>query len=131
MTWFTNKTTSKLICWPHGGPHSVMTREFNNDIVFWLKMGYGILRINYRGSLGKFILYHSVFLEHWNSQKSLCNIWQHFSCLLDKSIEKNAKFFFFHGGLFFKSTLSVLRYTWTGRIIWKKFWDIILTKSII
>jgi len=33
-----------------------MTREFNNDIVFWLKMGYGILRINYRGSLGKFIL---------------------------------------------------------------------------
>ena len=33
-----------------------MTQEFNNDIVFWLKMGYGILRINYRGSLGKFIL---------------------------------------------------------------------------
>ena len=33
-----------------------MTREFNNDIVFWLKMGYGILRINYRGSLGKFII---------------------------------------------------------------------------
>ena len=33
-----------------------MTQEFNNDIIFWLKMGYGILRINYRGSLGKFIL---------------------------------------------------------------------------
>ena len=33
-----------------------MTQEFNNDIVFWLKMGYGILRINYRGSLGKFII---------------------------------------------------------------------------
>ena len=28
-------------------------------------------------------LLHSGFLEHWNSQKSLCNIWQYFSCLLD------------------------------------------------
>ena len=31
---------------------------------------------------------HCVFLEHWNSQKSVCNIWQHFSCLLDEWIEK-------------------------------------------
>ena len=70
---------------------------------------------------------HCGFLEHWNSQKSLCNIWQRFSCLLDESIEKKRKKNFFHGGLFFKSTLSVLRCTWTGQIIWKKFWDIILT----
>ena len=27
---------------------------------------------------------HSGFLEHWHSQKSLCNIWQRFSCLLDE-----------------------------------------------
>ena len=26
---------------------------------------------------------HRGFLEHWNSQKSVCNIWQCFSCLLD------------------------------------------------
>ena len=70
---------------------------------------------------------HCGFLKHWNSQKSLCNIWQCFSCLLDESIEKKWKKKKFHGGLFFKSTLSVLRCTWTGRIIWKKFWDIILT----
>ena len=70
---------------------------------------------------------NSGFLEHFNSQKSLCNIWQYFSCLLDESIEKKCKKKIFHGGLFLKSTLSVLRCTWTGRIIWKKFWDIILT----
>ena len=59
--------------------------------------------------------FHCGFLEHWNSQKSLCNIWQRFSCLLDESIEKKCKKKNFHGGLFFKSTLSILRCTWTGR----------------
>ena len=29
---------------------------------------------------------HCVFLEHWNSRKSLCNIRQRFSCLLDEWI---------------------------------------------
>ena len=70
---------------------------------------------------------HHMFLEHWNRQKSLSNIRQHFSCLLDKWIEKKCKFIFFRDGFFLKSTLSVLRCTWTGRIIWKYFWDIILT----
>ena len=55
-------------------------------------------------------------LEHWNSKKSVCNIWQRFSVLLDEWIEKICKKLFFHGGFFFKSTLSVLRCTWTGRI---------------
>ena len=31
---------------------------------------------------------HSRFLEHWNSQKSVSNIWQRFSCLLDEGIPK-------------------------------------------
>ena len=44
---------------------------------------------------------HSGFLEHWHSQKSLCNIWQRFSCLLDKSIEKKCKKFFFSRWPFF------------------------------
>ena len=31
---------------------------------------------------------HSGFLDHWNSQKSVCNIWQGFLCLLDEEIPK-------------------------------------------
>ena len=38
---------------------------------------------------------HRGFLDHWNSQKSVCNIWQRFSCLLDELIEKSAKKIFF------------------------------------
>ena len=39
---------------------------------------------------------HRGFLEHWNTQKSLCNVWQCFSCLLEW-IEKicKKKIFFF------------------------------------
>ncbi len=36
------------------------------------------------------ILLHPYFLEHWNRQKILSDIWQCFSCLLDESIPKNA-----------------------------------------
>ena len=38
------------------------------------------------------------FLEHWNSQKSVCNIWQRFSCLLDEGIPKIWKKLNSHGG---------------------------------
>ena len=31
---------------------------------------------------------HGMFLEHWNSQKSVSNIWPRFSCLLDEEIPK-------------------------------------------
>ena len=62
---------------------------------------------------------HRVFLEHWNSQKSLCNIQQRFSCLLDEWIEKICKNL--SRWLFLKSTLSVLRCTWTGGINLKIF----------
>ena len=61
-----------------------------------------------------------MFLEHWNRQKILSNIRQCFSCLLDELIAKNAKKKF-RGGFFFKSTFSVLRCTWTGRINLKIF----------
>ena len=43
--------------------------------------------------------YCCVYLQHWNSQKSLSSIWQHFSCLLDEWIEKICKKN--HGGFFF------------------------------
>ena len=69
----------------------------------------GLSRVKHRG-----------FLDHWNSQKSVSNIWQHFSCLLDEWIEKICKNLFSRW-LFFKSTLSVLRCTWTGRINLKIF----------
>jgi acylaminoacyl-peptidase len=51
---YVGPTTSNwpLITWPHGGPHSVVTATFSNDILFYLKMGYGVLLPNYRGSLG-------------------------------------------------------------------------------
>ena len=65
---------------------------------------------------------HRLFLEHWSSQKILCNIRQRFSCLLDEWIEKNKickKNF--SSWLFLKSILSVLRCTWTGRINLKIF----------
>ena len=41
---------------------------------------------------------HCGFLEHWNSQKSVCNIWQWFSCLLDERIPKIWKKLNSHGG---------------------------------
>ena len=68
-----------------------------------------------------FLSCHCWFLEHWNRQKSLSNIRQRFSCLLDKGIAKICKKKKFHEGFFFKSTLSVLRCTWTGRINLKIF----------
>ena len=41
-----------LIVWPHGGPHSVITTSFMSVVMFWTSLGYGILFVNYRGSLG-------------------------------------------------------------------------------
>ena len=63
---------------------------------------------------------HSMFLEHWNRQKILLDIWQRFSCQLDECIEKICNFFF-TAAFFLKSTLSVLRCTWTGQINLKIF----------
>ena len=42
--------------------------------------------------------WHSGFLEHWNSKKSVCNIWQRFSCLLDEGIPKICKKLNSHDG---------------------------------
>ena len=53
---------------------------------------------------------HSGFLEHWNSQKSLCNIWQRFSCLLDEWIEKICK----------KNFLFMVAFFWNPLY---PFWD--------
>ena len=41
-----------LILWPHGGPHSVITTSFMSDVYFFMMLGYSVLFVNYRGSLG-------------------------------------------------------------------------------
>ena len=41
-----------LIVWPHGGPHSVITTDFKTVVMFFCQLGYGVLFVNYRGSLG-------------------------------------------------------------------------------
>ena len=64
---------------------------------------------------------HPMFLEHWYRQKILSYIRQRFSYLFDELISKKCKKNFFRGGFFFKSTLSVLRSTWTDRINLKIF----------
>ena len=38
--------------WPHGGPHSVLTTSFMSDVYYFLMLGYAVLLVNYRGSLG-------------------------------------------------------------------------------
>ena len=42
--------------------------------------------------------FHRGFLGHWNSQKSVCNVWQRFSCLLDEGIPKICKKLNSHDG---------------------------------
>jgi len=45
-------TDGPLIVLPHGGPHGVTTTRFYNSVLFYAKLGYTILFVNYRGSLG-------------------------------------------------------------------------------
>jgi len=48
-----NKTQdSPLIVWPHGGPHSVMTEQYFRTSTYFCNLGFNILFVNYRGSLG-------------------------------------------------------------------------------
>lgn len=47
-----DKASVPLIVWPHGGPHSVITTEFKTIVMFFNSLGYGVLFINYRGSIG-------------------------------------------------------------------------------
>ena len=55
-----------------------------------------------------FLNTNKFFLEHWNSQKSLCNIQHRFLYLLDEWIEKIC-IFSFSWWLFFKSTFCDIK----------------------
>lgn len=41
-----------LIVYPHGGPHSTFVDSFSSETIFFLKLGFAVLRLNYVGSIG-------------------------------------------------------------------------------
>ncbi|XP_034230379.1 acylamino-acid-releasing enzyme-like isoform X2 [Thrips palmi] len=41
-----------LIVFPHGGPHSCFTDEYSLGVRLMVTIGYGVLMVNYRGSIG-------------------------------------------------------------------------------
>lgn len=41
-----------LVVFPHGGPHSAYACEFSYHVAVLNKLGYSVLMINYRGSIG-------------------------------------------------------------------------------
>ncbi len=41
-----------LILWPHGGPHSLLPATFFREADFFNRLGFGVLFVNFRGSLG-------------------------------------------------------------------------------
>ncbi|XP_054715591.1 acylamino-acid-releasing enzyme-like [Uloborus diversus] len=43
---------SPVIMFPHGGPHSAFTTSFDILSAFFVKLGYTICKVNYRGSIG-------------------------------------------------------------------------------
>jgi acylaminoacyl-peptidase len=45
-----NHSNSKLVAFPHGGPHQAFGCEFSYHVAVFLKLGFSILLINYRGS---------------------------------------------------------------------------------
>ncbi|KAH9617888.1 hypothetical protein KSS87_023515 [Heliosperma pusillum] len=47
-----NGSCNPLIVVLHGGPHSVMTSGFSKSFAFLASIGYNLLIVNYRGSLG-------------------------------------------------------------------------------
>jgi len=41
-----------LVVYPHGGPHSSFTAEYSTSVPFLVSLGYSVVMVNYRGSLG-------------------------------------------------------------------------------
>ncbi|GJQ85226.1 hypothetical protein Trydic_g13066 [Trypoxylus dichotomus] len=41
-----------LIVWPHGGPHSAFANNLSLEMSLFLQLGYAVLLINFRGSIG-------------------------------------------------------------------------------
>lgn len=41
-----------LLVLPHGGPHSAIANSFSFDVAYFNALGFAVLMVNYRGSLG-------------------------------------------------------------------------------
>lgn len=41
-----------LIVLPHGGPHGVLSDNFDHDTAYFTKLGFGVFKVNYTGSTG-------------------------------------------------------------------------------
>ena len=74
---------------------SFENKNLNLDYFFTSLTGFLFL-LFVRINLIKYL--HRGFLQHWNSQKSVSNIWPHFSCLLNEEIPKIWKKLNSHGG---------------------------------
>ena len=42
-----------LIVFPHGGPHSAFVHEWSTYVGGFLRLGFAVLKVNYRGSIGQ------------------------------------------------------------------------------
>lgn len=47
-----NKTSAPLVVYPHGGPHSRDTKDFDPMIQYLSQLGFAVLQVNFRGSEG-------------------------------------------------------------------------------
>ena len=83
---------------------------------FLLKIGVTYQRHSFR--------FHCWFLEHWNRQNSLTNIWQCFLCLHDEWIAKISKKIF---SWWLFEIIHIICFEIWDLQIWKYFWDMIMT----
>ena len=50
---FFQDTARPLIVFPHGGPHSAFLDEWSLYVAGFLRLGFAVLKVNYRGSVGR------------------------------------------------------------------------------
>lgn len=49
---YLSDSKSPLIVFPHGGPHSAFTDSWSTFVYGFLELGFAVLKVNYRGSVG-------------------------------------------------------------------------------
>ena len=76
-------------------PNPVKTNNKLHHLCYYYYMLEVIQGLNFRSGINN---KRSMFLEWWNTSKSLSNIWRHFSCLLDKGTAKICMKFNSHNG---------------------------------
>ncbi|KAG0723907.1 Acylamino-acid-releasing enzyme [Chionoecetes opilio] len=80
-----------LICWPHGGPHSTSCNSYSMAPIFFVALGYSVVMVNYRGSLGygqdgiDSLLGHCGLTDVDDVHKATLNCLNRYSDVLDES----------------------------------------------